>query len=89
VSDTVDHAAELGCEEMTTFVIDETDLTVAWGDGPKPITFQIKQTWDDDKNVNSAAIWFDPRTARRIARALMDAAEQVDLTAAKNGAVGQ
>jgi len=48
----------------------------------------IKQTWDD-KNVNSAAIWFDPRTARRIARALMDAAEQVDLTAAKNGAVGQ
>jgi len=87
MSTTVDIAAELGCEEMTTFIIDETDLTVGWNDnGYSPVTFQIKQT-RDNQNDNSAAIWFDTHTARRIARALMDAAEQVDLAAAKTGAV--
>lgn len=85
LSKTVDMAAELGCAEMTTFIIEETDLTVGWTDaGPTPVTFQIKQTWDN-QNDNIAAIWFDTHTARRIARALMDAAEQVDLAAAKNG----
>ena len=88
MSSTVDMAAELGCVEMTTFVIDETDLTVgyAYDTTDKPVTFQIKQTWDE-KSSNEAGMWFDVRTARRIARALMDAAEQVDLAAAKNGKV--
>ena len=79
MSKTVDAAAELGCTEMVTFVIEETDLTVAWepsGD-KKAITMQIEQTWDD-KTTTNAAIWFDARVACRIAQALMEAASQVE-----------
>lgn len=78
MSKTVDMAAELGCEEMATFMIEETDLTVAWDptSTKKAITMQIEQTWDD-KSRTGAAIWLDAKTARRIARALLEAADQV------------
>jgi hypothetical protein len=75
-------AAELGCEEMTTFIIGETDLTIGWDPTTaqgKPVTFQIKQTWDD-KSTNNAAIWCSAAVARRIAKTLLDAAAQCDPT---------
>lgn len=78
MSNTVDMAAELGCTEMTTFIIDETDLTIGfYPTSVKAITIQIEQSWDD-KSKNSAAIWFTPAVARRLARALIDAADRTE-----------